>query len=128
MFITLFGSFRFQRLLSGISLAPEHFQRRINQVPRATPGVLCHINDILNTRADLKEHRKRLEDMLARLTPVAITLNYNCEFAKTYVTLGENSTRPKRSKSQQLERFIEVKQDSEMGQSMMCAGSMERSR
>lgn len=82
-FITPFGRFCFQRLPFGISSAPEHFQRRMNQVLEAIPGVLCHMDDILITGRDLKEHDERLEEVLSRLNAAGITLNDKCEFAKT---------------------------------------------
>ena len=46
-FITPFGRFKFNRLLFGITLAPEHFQRRMSQLLAGMEGVMCLIDDIL---------------------------------------------------------------------------------
>ena len=46
-FFTLFGRFCFNRLLFGISSAPEHSQKRISQVLEGTDSALCQMDDIL---------------------------------------------------------------------------------
>ena len=46
-FITPFGSYRCNRLLFGISSAPEHFQRRMSEALTGLAGTVCMMDDIL---------------------------------------------------------------------------------
>ena len=82
-FITPFGRFCFNKMPFGISSAPEHFQRRMNQVLSNLPGVLCLIDDILVYGRNIQEHNERLEAVLNRIQSAGITLNQaKCEFGK----------------------------------------------
>ena len=44
-FITPFKRYCFQKLLFGISSAPELYQQRMSQILAGLEGVLCHIDD-----------------------------------------------------------------------------------
>ena len=46
-FITPFGRYQFNRLPFGISSAPEHLQKQMNQILEGQEGVLCHMDNIL---------------------------------------------------------------------------------
>ncbi|XP_064468600.1 uncharacterized protein K02A2.6-like [Ornithodoros turicata] len=73
--ITPFGRSCFNRLPFGISLAPEHFQRRMTEALEGLPGVTCHMDDVLVFVPNLQVHDTRLRAVLDRLTEVGITLN-----------------------------------------------------
>ncbi|KAJ8405642.1 hypothetical protein AAFF_G00316220 [Aldrovandia affinis] len=47
MFITPFGRYSYNRLCFRISSAPEHFQKRMQQVLEGLEGVLCQMDDVL---------------------------------------------------------------------------------
>ena len=46
-FITPFGCFHFNHLPFGITSAPEHFQRRMQEILKGCQGVLCLMDNIL---------------------------------------------------------------------------------
>ena len=46
-FLTPFGRFCFNKMPFGISSAPEHFQKRMNEILKDLPGVVCLIDDVL---------------------------------------------------------------------------------
>ena len=66
-FITPFGRFCFQRLPFGISSAPEHFQRRMQEILAGVPGVVCLMDDILVHGKSQEEHDATLKMVLTRL-------------------------------------------------------------
>ena len=55
-FITPFGRYCFNKLPFGISSAPEHFQKRMNQILSGLEGVLCLMDDVLVFGKDKEEH------------------------------------------------------------------------
>ena len=85
-FITPFGRFCFQRLPFGISSAPEHFQRRMQEILVDIPGVVCQMDDILVCGKSQEEHDSSLEMVLNRLQKAGLTLNREkCQFSRTSV-------------------------------------------
>ena len=46
-FITPVGCYCFNKLLFGISSAPEHFQLRMSELLSGLEGVLCQMDDVL---------------------------------------------------------------------------------
>jgi len=54
MFITLYGRYAFNKLLFGISSAPEVLQRRMSRILEGLEGVVCQIDDILVFGKDQK--------------------------------------------------------------------------
>jgi len=82
-FITPFGRFCFNKMPFGISSAPEHFQRRMNEIFSGLPGVLCLIDDVLVFGNSREQHNLHLEAVLRRIQSAGITLNKaKCEFGK----------------------------------------------
>ncbi|KAK7912494.1 hypothetical protein WMY93_012705 [Mugilogobius chulae] len=65
--------------------APEHFQKRMQQILESLEGVVCQMDDILIWGADQKEHDERLRRALTRLRDAGVTLNDKCEFSKTKI-------------------------------------------
>ena len=55
-FITPFGRFCFNRLLFGISSAPEHFQRRMSEILGDVEGAVCLMDDVLIHGKSQEEH------------------------------------------------------------------------
>ncbi|XP_048236436.1 uncharacterized protein LOC125371759 [Haliotis rufescens] len=85
-FITPFGRYCFNRLPFGISSAPEHFQKRMQQVLEGLDGVVCQMDDILIHGHDESEHDQHVAAALSRLRDAGITLNLEkCQFSKNKV-------------------------------------------
>ena len=83
-FITPFGRFCFNKMPFGISSAPEHFQRRMNEILDNLPGVLCLMDDIIIHGKNQQEHKERLLATLQRLQAAGVTLNQEkCQFGKS---------------------------------------------
>ena len=85
-FITPFGRFKFNRLPFGITSAPEHFQRRMNQILAGMDGVVCLIDDILVYGTTQAEHDQRLMTVLRKIRDAGLTLNKDkCQFNTTSI-------------------------------------------
>ena len=81
-FITPHGRFCFNKLPFGITSAPEHFQRRMSEILDGLPGVVCHVDDVLVSGKDQKEHDSRLNTVLQRIQAAGLTLNRGkCQFS-----------------------------------------------
>jgi hypothetical protein len=74
-FITPYGRYRFNRLPFGITSAPEHFQRRMNQILDGCDGVVCLMDDVLIFGKTKQEHDKRLRTVLSKIENSGMTLN-----------------------------------------------------
>ena len=74
-FITPYGRYCFNKLPFGITSAPEHFQRRMGEILNNLPGVVCHVDDVLVSGKDQKEHDNRLHAVLKKIQAAGITLN-----------------------------------------------------
>ena len=85
-FITPFGRFCFHRLPFVITSAPEHFQRRMQEILGDVEGVVCLIDDVLIHGRTQEEHYERLLKVLSRLLKEGLTLNRNkCLFSQKQV-------------------------------------------
>ena len=85
-FITPFGRYAFNKLPFGICSAPEHFQRRMNQILSGQEGTLCHIDDVLIFGKTQQEHDARLYSALTQIQSAGLTLNAEkCEFSKSEI-------------------------------------------
>ena len=99
-FITPFGRFCFNRLPFGITSAPEHFQRRMNEILGDLEGVVGLIDDVLIHGKAKEEHDARLTAVLTRLCKSGLTLGQEkCEFCKTHIKflgqlLDQSGVRP----------------------------------
>ena len=74
-FITPYGRYRYERLPFGINSGPEHYQRQVHQVLENQEGVVCLMDDIVVFGRDEKEHDRRLEQVLEKLSQANVTLN-----------------------------------------------------
>ena len=85
-FITLFGRYKFNRLPFGVTPAPEHFQRRMNEILVNTEGAVCLIDDVLVYGSTQSEHDQRLLKVLKKLSEAGLTLNKEkCVFNATSI-------------------------------------------
>ena len=85
-FPTPFGRFCFNKMPFGISSAPEHFQKRMNEILSGFPGVVCLIDDVLVYGSTQEEHDKHLQAALECIQSAGATLNKEkCEFGKTTI-------------------------------------------
>ena len=81
------GRYCFNKLLFGITSAPEHFQKQMSKVLAGLEGALCLIDDILVYAKTQEEHDIRLEAVLKRIQKSGLTLNpEKCEFSKCSLT------------------------------------------
>ena len=88
-FITPFSRYCFNKLPFGISSAPEHFQKQINNILRGMAGVLCHMDNVLIFGSTQEEHNNRLHKVLQKLQSHGVTLNkQKCEFNRKRLNLS----------------------------------------
>ena len=110
-FITPLGRFCFNRLPFGISSAPEHFQKRMEQILEGLDGVLCKMDDILIYGNTQEEHDRRLNAVLHRIAQSGTTLNgAKCVFSKPEVIflgqlLGKEGIKPDPAKIQGIKQM-----------------------
>ena len=84
-FITPFGRKRLLRLPMGISLAPECFQRKMEEMLERLPGVIVYMDDTV-VFGDAASHDERLEAVIKRIHESGLKLNKKkCEFRKSEV-------------------------------------------
>ena len=85
-FITPFGRFRFLRLPMGINIAPEIFQRKMNELIADLNGVTCYMDDIIVHGKSLSDHDLILNELIQRLRKVGLKLNKEkCKFRQDRV-------------------------------------------
>ena len=119
-FITPYGCFCFNKLPFGITSASEHFQRCMNEILRDLPGVVCHVDDILVTGTDKKEHDSRLHAVLKKLEAAGVTLNKEkCQFScNKIVFLGHvidaNGISPDPAKTEAIQKMKALTNVSEL--------------
>ena len=94
IFLTPFGRYFFTRFPFGISLAPEVFQRTIENILQGIKGVVCFMDDVVISDDSVEEDDNRLE-VLHRVTKAGLKLNkQKCEFRKEKLDfLGHTSTK-----------------------------------
>ena len=85
-FITPFGRFCFNRMPFGIKTAPEHYQKKMNEILEGLNGQVCIIDDILIHGKTQKEHDTSLRAVLKKRDESGATLNpEKCVFLKKEV-------------------------------------------
>ncbi|XP_055633245.1 uncharacterized protein K02A2.6-like [Toxorhynchites rutilus septentrionalis] len=74
-FITKHGLFRYQRLMFGVSCAPELFQKVMESVVAGLDGVIVYLDDVVVHGKTQQEHTERLMAVLQRLDEYGVLLN-----------------------------------------------------
>ena len=57
----------------GISIAPEHFQKRMNEILKDLPGVVCLIDDVLVYGSTEAERDRHLQAVLEQIQSTGVT-------------------------------------------------------
>ena len=91
-FMTPFGRYMFRRLPMGCNIAPEVYQRKVQELLEGLDGVAVYMDDIVVYGEDLKSHDTRLQDVLDRMQGAGLKLNRDkCKFRQETVEfLGHN--------------------------------------
>ena len=74
-FITPLGRFCFNRMPFGINPAPEHYQKKMNEILDDLDGKICIMDDISIYGKSQTEHDTRLRAVLKKLDESEATLN-----------------------------------------------------
>lgn len=110
-FITHMGLFRYKRLMYGIVIAPELFQRIMEQILSRCKRTVNFIDDILVFGATEQEHDEELKLVLSVLNEHGILLNQEkCLFKVSSLdflghTVSSDGIKPSVSKIEALQRF-----------------------
>ena len=110
-FITHIGTFRYKRLMFGISCAPEIYQRIMRSVLSGLEGVTNFLDDILVYAKTKEEHDERLKKAFQRLVENGLTLNKEkCKFGEREITflgfkISGDGYRPLESKVEAVKNF-----------------------
>ena len=84
-FITPFGRKAFLRLPMGLNMAPECFQRKMEETLKDLPGVICYMDDIL-CFGDETSHDVRLKAVMEHIQESGLKLNQaKCVLRQTSV-------------------------------------------
>lgn len=119
-FVTQDAYYRYKRLMFGMKVAPEIFQRCIERVLKGLKGVKVFIDDVLVYGSSKEEHDVRLKAVLNRLTENGLTINEaKCEFGQPTVKfmghqLSENGILPTDEKVSAIQNFRRPATVSEM--------------
>ena len=114
-FSTPYGHYEYNRMPFGLKNAPATFQRLMNSVLTGMQGLRClvYLDDIVIYGSSLKEHNKRLEEVLLRLREANLKLQPDkCEFLRKEVNylghiISEDGIAPDPGKLQAIKDFPE---------------------
>ena len=80
------GLFQYNRLPFSVSSSPGIFQRTMETMLQAIPGVLVYLDDILITGRNEQEHLSNLDKVLTKLEEAGLRLNKDkCQFMQSEV-------------------------------------------
>lgn len=78
---TLWGLFRYRRLIYGISLAPTYFQSVMDTILRGLARTVCFLDDLLIGGKTLEEMINNLVAVIVRLNEYNVRVNFEkCQF------------------------------------------------
>ncbi|XP_036142872.1 uncharacterized protein LOC118645594 [Monomorium pharaonis] len=114
-FSTPYGHYEYNRMPFGLKNAPATFQRLMNSVLTGMQGLRClvYLDDIVIYGSSLKEHNKRLEEVLLRLREANLKLQPDkCEFLQKEVNylghiISKDGIAPDPGKLQAIKDFPE---------------------
>ena len=82
-FITPYGRYKFLRLPMGINIAPEIYQRKMDELLAGMKGVMCYMDDVLIVGQTENEHDENLRAVLSKIMSSGLKLNKEkCELKK----------------------------------------------
>lgn len=114
------GMYRYKRLVFGVNVAPEIFQREMERVLQGIDGVIVYIDDILIFAQTLLELKEITQQVLDALAANNLTLNKEkCEYAKEKLTflgheISANGMNIDKTKVKDIENFREPRTVSEL--------------
>ena len=80
------GLFQYNRLRFGVSSAPGIFQRAMETLLQAMPGMVVYLDDLLITGRNEQEHLSNLGKVLTKLGEAGLRLNKDkCRFMQSEV-------------------------------------------
>ena len=80
-FLTHRGLYRYKRLMIGVTLAPEKYQKIVADVLHGCEGVANLADNLIVHGCGIKEHDRNLHAVLTRLKEKGLTLNGDkCQF------------------------------------------------
>ena len=83
----------------------------MGEILRDLPGVVCHVDNVLISRKDQKEHNKQLHVILRKLEAAGITLNKEkCQFSSSSIKflghiINGNGLSPDPSKTEAIKKM-----------------------
>ncbi|XP_052754781.1 uncharacterized protein K02A2.6-like [Galleria mellonella] len=94
------GTFKVNRLMFGVKVAPSQWQRYMDQTLQGLPGTACFFDDIAIQGQTYIELLKRIQTIFQKLKECGLHLNKNkCQFLKKSITylghkINENGLHP----------------------------------
>ena len=86
-FITPYGRYKFLRLPMGINIAPEIYQRKMDELLAGMKGVMCYMDDVLIVGQTENEHDENLRAVLSKIMSSGLKLNKEkCELKKQSIS------------------------------------------
>ncbi|XP_052753936.1 uncharacterized protein K02A2.6-like [Galleria mellonella] len=98
------GTFKVNRLMFGVKVAPNQWQRYMDQTLQGLPGTACFFDDIAIQGQTYIELLKRIQTIFQKLKECGLHLNKNkCQFLKKSITylghkINENGLHPTEEK------------------------------
>lgn len=74
-FMTPFGRYKFKRLPMGVNIAPEIYQKKMNELLMDLDGVICYLDDVVVFGKTEKEHDDNLNMVMKRIMESGLKLN-----------------------------------------------------
>lgn len=119
-FISHCGTYRYKRLMFGMSCAPEMYQKIVEQMLAGCRNCICYIDDIIVFGSDEEEHDRCLKQVLDVLKDRGVLLNLDkCLFKVTELDflghrISSHGILPAESKVHALRSFREPKDAEEL--------------
>ena len=74
-FMTPFGRYKFKRLPMGVNIAPEIYQKKINELLMDLEGAICYLDDVVVFGKTDEEHDENLNKVMRRIFESGLKLN-----------------------------------------------------
>ena len=103
-FLTPFGRYRFCRMPFGVTVGPEVYQQKMDELLQGIPGVANFVDDTIVAGKTQAEHDRNLAAVLSKIEQSGLKLNKKkCEFSQPSLeflghTIDSKGIRPSESK------------------------------